>query len=106
LRLTSSTPVPFRLGEVEKIAAGKDAGVVDQDVDTAQVVAGRYHDRDGRSIGYTALHRSGSDAVILDGRDQGLGGCLVVQVIHHQISALMGEGQCDGSANPLLRSGY
>ena len=45
-------------------------------------------------------------AVILDGRDQGLGGCLVVQVIHHQISALMGEGQCDGSANPLLRSGY
>jgi hypothetical protein len=102
-QMDADDEVPVLVGHAEQHPVAQDAGVVDHDVQPAQL-----HRRGDQRVGRrpladVATDEGGLPAEPLDvPHDRIAGG---VDIVEHDVSARSGERQCLGPAEPGTRSG-
>ena len=81
--------VPCLHRHVRELRGIEHTGVVDQNVDRAELLdGGPDHTRDILDLADIGAHRDRGAAILLDGRHDGVGRVLVFQVVHDDLGAL------------------
>jgi hypothetical protein len=106
LEVDAEYPVPLVLGHVEKSDPREDAGVVDQQVDTAESFRRGDHGRDVVGPGDVTRHRHGPAAGAANLGGDSLGGLGIVEVVDHHPGTFAAISPRDRRADTLLRAGH
>jgi hypothetical protein len=98
--------VPLGFGEFEQRFPGLDAGVIDEDIEAAEL----FHDRGEHGFHFggdadVALDDDGGDAHGADFDSRGFGAFLVRVVVDDDVGAVAGELERDSFANAFASSG-
>ena len=95
------------VGVLDALAAARDAGVVDQDVDVAEVARDRLHHA---GVGFVVVDRAGVGArAAAQGLDGGHGlarGILVLAIVDGDVGAVLRERDRDGAADAAAAAGH
>jgi hypothetical protein len=98
--------VPIALAHVEQFHARIDAGVVDQDLGRAKLIDRvGHHPFDLDEPRDIRADEMDAATCLLDAACHCLGGRLVVEPGECNVGTCLGERECDGSADALLRTG-